>query len=98
MVSGIVTARNVAKVTWEDTSGAPHTAFYTAVTGDTLATVTSRLNNAINAVVGGNIIATNVGASAIMLTQRVAGTVGNGRKLTTGTAAIVTTLDRKSVV
>ncbi len=92
MVSGIVTARNVAKVTWEDTSGAPHTAFYTAVMGDTLATVTSRLNNAINAVVGGNIIATNVGASAIMLTQRVAGTVGNGRKLTTGTAAIVTTL------
>lgn len=92
ILGGAITAGNVASATWQDTSGAPHTASYTAVTGDTVATVTAVLKNAINAVAGGNIIATNAGASAIMLTQRVAGTVGNGRKLTTGTTAIAATL------
>ena len=92
MLAGAVTAGNVASATWQDTTGASHTASCTAVTGDTLATVTTRLKDAINAVVGGNIIATNASASAIMLTQRVAGTVGNGRKLITGTTAIVTAL------
>ena len=92
ILGGAITAGNVASATWQDTSGAPHTASYTAVTGDTVATVTAVLKNAINAVAGGNIIATNASASAIMLTQRVAGTVGNGRKLTTGTTAIAATL------
>src|SRR5450756_1358711 len=92
MLGGAVTAGNVASATWQDTTGAPHTASCTAVTGDTLATVTNQLKDAINAVAGGNIIATNASASAIMLTQRVAGTVGNGRKLTTGTTAIAAAL------
>jgi len=92
ILGGAVTAGNVASATWQDTTGASHTASYTAVTGDTLATVTTGLENAINAVAGGNIIATNASASAIMLTQRVAGTVGNGRKLTTGTTAIAAAL------
>src|SRR5450830_525566 len=92
MLGGAVTAGNVASATWQDTTGASHTASCTAVTGDTLATVTTQLKDAINAVVGGNIIAVNASASAIMLTQRVAGTVGNGRKLTTGTTAIAAAL------
>jgi len=92
MLGGAVTAGNVASATWQDTTGASHTASCTAVTGDTLATVTTRLIDAINAVAGANIIATNASASAIMLTQRVAGTVGNGRKLTTGTTAIAAAL------
>ena len=92
MLGGAVTAGNVASATWQDTTGASHTASCTAVAGDTLATVTTRLIDAINAVAGGNIIATNASASAIMLTQRVAGTVGNGRKLTTGTTAIAAAL------
>ena len=92
MLGGAVTAGNVASATWQDTTGASHTASCTAVTGDTLTTVTTRLKDAINAVAGGNIIATNASASAIMLTQRVAGTVGNGRKLTTGTTAIAAAL------
>jgi len=92
MFGGAATAGNVASATWQDTTGASHTASYTVVAGDTLATVTTQLKDAINAVVGGNIIATNASASAIMLTQRVAGTVGNGRKLTTGTTAIAAAL------
>jgi hypothetical protein len=92
ILGGTVSAGNLAKVTWHDTRGVSHTASCTAVTGDTLATVTTRLNNAINAVVGGNVIATSVSDSAIMLTQKVAGTVGNGRKLTTGATAIAATL------
>src|SRR5450759_3639358 len=92
ILGGAVTAGNVASATWQDTTGASHTASCTAVVGDTLATVTTRLIDAINAVAGANIIATNASASAIMLTQRVAGTVGNGRKLTTGTTAIAAAL------
>jgi hypothetical protein len=92
ILGGAVTAGNVASATWQDTTGASHTASYTVVAGDTLATVTTRLKDAINAVAGANIIATNASASAIMLTQKVAGTVGNGRKLTTGTTAIAAAL------
>ena len=91
-LAGAVTAGNVAKVMWQDTRGVLHTASCTAVTGDTLATVTTGLRNAINAVAGGNVIATSVSDSAILLTQRVAGTVGNGKKLTTGTTAITASL------
>jgi hypothetical protein len=91
-LAGAITAGNVASATWQDTTGASYTASYTVVAGDTLTTVTTRLIDAINAVAGANIIATNATASAIMLTQRVAGTVGNGRKLTTGTTAIAATL------
>ncbi|MHB8107249.1 MAG: copper amine oxidase N-terminal domain-containing protein [Candidatus Cryosericum sp.] len=92
MFAGAVTAGNVAEVTWQDTSGASHTASYTAVTGDTLATVATRLKGTINDVVAGNVIATNAGASVLMLTQRVAGAAGNGRTLTTGTTAIAARL------
>jgi hypothetical protein len=92
ILGGAATAGNVASATWQDTMGASHTASYTVVAGDTLATVATRLIDAINAVAGANIIATNASASAIMLTQRVAGTVGNGRKLTTGTTAIAAAL------
>ncbi|HZL82115.1 MAG TPA: copper amine oxidase N-terminal domain-containing protein [Candidatus Deferrimicrobium sp.] len=92
MLGGAVTAGNVASATWQDTTGTSHTASCTVVAGDTLATVTTQLKDAINAVAGGNIIATNASASAIMLTQTVAGTVGNGKKLTTGTTAIAATL------
>jgi len=91
-LGGTVTAGNVATVTWQDTIGAPHTASYTAVSGDTLASVTTGLNNAINAVVGGNVIATNPGAYVLTLTQTVAGIAGNGRTLTTGTSAVATSL------
>ena len=92
MFGGAVTAGNVASATWQDTAGAPHTASCTAVTGDTLATVTTRLKDAINAVAGGNVVAANSSASVLILTQMVAGTVGNGRKLTTGTTAIAAAL------
>jgi hypothetical protein len=91
-LGGTVTAGNVATVTWQDTSGASHTASYTAVSGDTLATVTTGLNNAINAVAGGNVIATNPSAYVLTLTQTVAGIAGNGRTLTTGTSAVATSL------
>jgi hypothetical protein len=91
-LAGAATAGNMASATWQDTTGASHTASYTVVAGDTLATVTTRLIDAINAVAGADIIATNATASAIMLTQRVAGTVGNGKKLTTGTTAIAAAL------
>ena len=91
-LGGTVTAGNVATVTWQDTTGAPHTASYTAVSGDTLATVTTGFKNAINAVAGGNVIATNPSTSVLTLTQTVAGIAGNGRTLTSGTAAMDTSL------
>ena len=92
MLAGAVTAGNVASATWQDTAGVSHTASFTTVTGDTLATVTAGLRDAINDVAGGNVIATNAGASVLMLTQRVAGTAGNGKTLTTGTTAIAAAL------
>jgi len=91
-LGGTVTAGNVATVTWQDTTGASHTASYTAVAGDTLATVTTGLKNAINAVAGGNVIATNPSTSVITLTQTVAGIAGNGKTLTSGTTAMDTSL------
>jgi hypothetical protein len=91
-LGGTVTAGNVATVTWQDTSGASHTASYTVVAGDSFTSVTTGLKNAINAVVGGNVIATNSATSVITLTQTVAGIAGNGRTLTSGTAAMDTSL------
>jgi hypothetical protein len=87
-LGGTVTAGNMATVTWQDTTGASHTASYTAVSGDTLASVTTGLKNAINAVVGGNVVAANSSASVLVLTQTVGGTVGNGKALTAGTTLI----------
>jgi len=91
-LGGTVTAGNMATVTWQDTTGAPHTASCTAVSSDTLASVTTGLKNAINAVVGGNVTAANSSASVLMLTQTVSGTVGNGKTLTAGTSVISTAL------
>ncbi len=91
-VGGTVTAGNMVSVTWQDTTGASHTASYTAVAGDTLATVAVGLKNAINAVVGGNVIATGTSASVLALTQTVAGIAGNGRTLTTSTGTVATSL------
>jgi hypothetical protein len=96
-LGGIATAGNVARVTWQDTIGAPHTASYTSVTGDSLATVTAGLKDAINAVTDGGVIATNASASAIMLTQTTVGSRGNGRTLTTGTRAIAAILTVRSL-
>ena len=89
-IGGGITAGNVAAATWQDTTGVSHTASYTAVSGDTLTSVTTGLKNAINAVVGGNVTATNPFAYVITLTQIVAGTVGNGKTLTASTTATTT--------
>jgi hypothetical protein len=91
-LGGTVAAGNVATVTWQDTTGASHTASYTVAAGDSFTSVTNGLKNAINAVVGGNVIATNPYAYVITLTQTVAGTAGNGKTLTTGTSAVATSL------
>jgi hypothetical protein len=91
-LGGTITAGNMATVTWQDTTGASHTASYTVVAGDTLASVSTGLKNAINAVVGGNVIAANSTTSVLILTQTVAGTVGNGKTLTAGTTVISTAL------
>ena len=91
-LGGTVTAGNVATVTWQDTNGASHTASYTVVAGDSFTSITTGLKNAINAVVGGNVIATNPSTSVLTLTQTVAGIAGNGRTLTSGTAAMDTSL------
>ena len=86
-VGGTVTAGNVASVTWQDTTGVSHTASYAAVSGDTLATATTGLKNAINAVAGGNVTATNPFTYVITLTQIVVGSAGNGKTLTASTTA-----------
>jgi hypothetical protein len=91
-LGGTVTAGNVATVTWQDTTGAPHTASYTVAVGDSFTSITAGLENAINAVAGGNVIATNPSAYVLTLTQTVAGTAGNGKTLTTGTSAVATSL------
>src|SRR5450830_56652 len=67
-LGGTIVAGNVATVTWQDTSGASHTASYTVVAGDTLTSITTGLKNAINVVAGGNVIATNPSTSVITLT------------------------------
>jgi len=91
-LGGTIVAGNVATVTWQDTSGASHTASYTVVAGDSFTSITTGLKNAINAVAGGNVIATNPTTSVITLTQTVAGIAGNGRTLTSGTTAMDTSL------
>jgi hypothetical protein len=91
-LGGTIVAGNVATVTWQDTSGASHTASYTVVAGDSFTSITTGLKNAINAVVGGNVIATNPSAYVLTLTQTVAGIAGNGKTLTTGTSAVATSL------
>jgi hypothetical protein len=91
-LGGTVTAGNVATVTWQDTIGASHTATYTVAVADSFTSITAGLENAINAVVGGNVIATNPSAYVLTLTQTVAGTAGNGKMLTTGTSAVATSL------
>jgi plastocyanin len=90
-IGGTITAGDVATVTWQDTTGASHTASY-MVSGDTLASVTTRLTTTINAVAGGNVIATSPHAYVLTLTQTVAGTAGNGKTLTAGTTATDTAL------
>jgi hypothetical protein len=91
-LGGTVTAGNVATVTWQDTTGASHTATYTVAVADSFTSITAGLENAINAVTGGNVIATNPSAYVLTLTQTVAGTAGNGKTLTTGTSAVATSL------
>ena len=95
MVSGTLTTGggDVATVTWQDTTAASHTATYTTVSADTTTTlVAAKLAAAINAVVGGNVLAVSSGA-VITLTQKVAGAAGNGKTLTATTnAATVPTL------
>ncbi|RIE17247.1 stalk domain-containing protein [Candidatus Cryosericum septentrionale] len=91
-IGGGITAGDVATATWQDTTGTSHTASYTVVSGDSLATVTTGLKSAINAVVGGNVIATNPYAYVITLTQNVAGIAGNGKTLTSSTSVTATSL------
>ena len=85
-IGGTITAGDVATVTWQDTTGASHTASYTVLSGDTFTSVTTGLTNAINAVVGGLVTATNPYAYVIQLTQNVAGVAGNGKTLTASAA------------
>jgi hypothetical protein len=91
-LGGTITAGNMTTVTWQDTTAASHVASYTVGSSDTLASVTTGLKNAINAVVGGNVTAANSSASVLILTQTVSGTVGNGKTLTAGTSVISTSL------
>ncbi|RIE17246.1 copper amine oxidase N-terminal domain-containing protein [Candidatus Cryosericum septentrionale] len=91
-VSGApIIAGTVATATWQDTTGTSHTASYTVVSGDSLTKVTTGLTAAINAVVGGNVIATATGSS-IKLVQTVAGAIGNGKTLTASTSVTATSL------
>jgi hypothetical protein len=92
VLGGTVSSGDVAAATWQDTTGTSHTASYTLVAGDTLASVTTKLTAAINTVVGGLVTAAASGTSAIKLTQTVAGTVGNGKTLTGSTTATDTSL------
>jgi hypothetical protein len=92
VLGGTVSSGDVAAATWQDTTGTSHTASYTLVAGDTLASVTTKLTAAINTVVGGLVTAAPSGTSAIKLTQTVAGTLGNGKTLTGSTAVTDTSL------
>ena len=85
-IGGTITAGDVATVTWQDTTGASHTASYTVLSGDTFTSVTTGLTNVINAVVGGLVTATHPYAYVIQLTQNVAGVAGNGKTLTASAA------------
>jgi len=86
-LAGTITTGNVATVTWQDTTGASHTASYTVLLADdTLEKVTTKLTKAINDVADGKVTAKAIAATVIMLTQDVTGTAGNGKTLTAGTA------------
>src|SRR5450759_4485414 len=75
--------------TWQDTTGALHTASYTVQLSDTtLASVQNNLIAKINAVVGGNVTATPIDTTVIQLKQNVTGAVGNGKTLTASSALI----------
>ena len=90
MVSGTALTGDVATVTWQDTVAASHTATYTVLATDTTTTlIAAKLAAAINAVVGGGVLAVSSGA-VITLTQKVAGAAGNGKTLTATTTAGVT--------
>jgi hypothetical protein len=89
----LISAGTVATATWQDTTGASHTASYTVLAGgETLAAVTTKLIAAINATAGGLVTASILAASVIKVTQTVAGTVGNGKTLTGTTSATGTSL------
>jgi hypothetical protein len=88
-----ISAGTVATATWQDTTGASHTASYTVLAGgENLAAVTTKLIAAINATAGGLVTATLYGTSSIKLTQTVEGAVGNGKTLTSTTSATGTSL------
>jgi hypothetical protein len=91
-IGGGITAGNMATVTWQDTTGASHTASYTTVSGDTLTSVTNGLISAINSTVGGLVTAKLKGTSLIGLDQIVAGTAGNGKTLTASITVTATSL------
>src|SRR5450830_1008268 len=91
-IGGGISAGNVAVVTWQDTTGASHTASYTVLSGDNFTTVTTGLMNAINALAGGLVSATSPYAYVIQLTQNVAGVAGNGKTLTAGADANALTI------
>src|SRR5450830_327125 len=93
MVSGTAVTGDVATVTWQDTVAASHTATYTVLATDITTTlIAAHLASAINAVVGGNVLAVSSGA-VITVTQNVKGTAGNGKTLTaTTTAGVIPTL------
>ena len=91
-VGGGISAGNVAAATWQDTTGASHTASYTVLSSDTFTTVTTGLMNAINALAGGLVSATSPYSYVIQLTQNVAGAAGNGKTLTAGAAANTLTI------
>jgi len=75
--------------TWQDTTGALHTASYTVQASDTtLASVRDNLMAKINAVVGGNVTATPIDTAVIQLKQNVKGAVGNGKTLTASSALL----------
>jgi hypothetical protein len=96
MVTGTPVVGDVATITWQDTAAASHSVSYTAVAGDTNATVALALSQLINAleVTTGNVTAvTPISGAVVQLTQDVGGVAGNGKTLTgTTTAAVVPTL------
>src|SRR5450830_54318 len=91
-LAGTIHADNVGTAvaaTWQDTTGALHTASYTVQATDlTLASVRDNLMAKINAVVGGNVTATPIDTAVIQLKQNVKGAVGNGKTLTASSALI----------
>src|SRR5450830_830768 len=91
-LAGAIDALNVGTAvaaTWQDTTGALHTASYTVQASDTtLASVQNNLIAKINAVVGGNVTATPIDTTVIQVKQNVKGAVGNGKTLTASSALL----------